>query len=317
MAKITSPEADALVYDVSLSTMWAKNRFPVLGDFFLAAKGLGFSKVELNHQINSGMLRSVDLGKYEISSIHEPCPADIPVETLKSRDWIISSPDEDRRQRGVASVKRSIDLAHELSVPIVVVHAGHVSLDMVLEKKLRTLYQDGRKDSAEFDETKSLMMEQRRKLIDPCLEAVRKSLKELLDYANRCSIRLGLENRYHYYDIPTQDEMAVLLALGEPDRLGFIFDTGHATVMDRLGFFSFKIWLERFGKRIIGSHLHDVVIITDHQAPGCGDVDFQMVGKYLPKDAFRTLEVLSSNTPEQVKTGLQKLVETGCINLIN
>ncbi len=123
--------------------MWAKNKFPVLGDFFLAAGRLGFQKVELNHQINSGMLNSVDLGKYEISSIHEPCPADISVETLKKRDWMISSTDEDCRQQGVASIKRSIELAEALSVRTVVVHAGHVSLDMVLEKKLRSLFEAG------------------------------------------------------------------------------------------------------------------------------------------------------------------------------
>jgi hypothetical protein len=41
-----------------------------------------------------------------------------------------------------------------------------------------------------------------------------------------------------------------------------------------------------------------------------------MVAGYLPKDSFRTMEVMSINTPEQVKTGLKKLVDTDCVNLI-
>ena len=123
------------------STMWAKNNFPILSDFCLAVERLGFSKIELNHQINSTKLSSVDLPKYVISGIHEPCPADISVETLKGHDWMISSTDEDCRQQGVASIKRSIELAGKLAVQMVVVHCGHVSLDMVLEKKLRGLFE--------------------------------------------------------------------------------------------------------------------------------------------------------------------------------
>jgi len=307
---------EGLVYDASLSTMWASKNFSLLSDFFLAAGRLGFPKIELNHQVDSGMLGSVDLGKYEISSVHEPCPADISVETLKARDWMISSSAEDCRQQGLAAVKRSIELAAALSVRTVVVHAGHVSLDMVLDKKLRKLFEDGLAETAEYHEIKKLMMESRLKLIGPCLEAVVKSLKELLKYASKHGVRLGLENRYHYFDIPTLDEMSALLALAEPDRLGFIYDVGHATVMDRLGFFQNEMWLKRFGGRIFGTHLHDVIGISDHRAPGMGDVDFRIVAGYLPKEASRTMEVMSFNTPEQLKTGLKILVDTGCVNPI-
>jgi HAD superfamily hydrolase (TIGR01509 family) len=306
---------DGPIYDASLSTMWAKDNFPVLGDFFLAVRRLGFPKIELNHHVNSRMLDSVDLGKYVISSIHEPCPADISVDTLKGRDWMVSSPNEECRQQGVASIQRSIDLAANLSVRTVVVHAGHVSLDMVLEKKLRQLFQAGLKESAEYQETKNLIIERRDRLIAPCLEAVVKSLKELLDYANRFGVRLGLENRYHYFDIPSPEELSELLAIAEQDRIGFIYDVGHATAMDRLGFYPNEVWLKRFGRRIIGTHLHDVIGILDHQAPGLGDVDFRLVAGYLPKDAIRTIEVMSFNTYEQIKTGLKVLTEAGCVTL--
>jgi len=137
-----------------------------------------------------------------------------------------------------------------------------------------------------------------------------------LDFASRFEVRLGLENRYHLFDIPTQDEMAALLSLSEPEQLGFVYDVGHAMAMDRLGFYPNEMWLKRFGGRILGAHLHDVIGISDHYGPGLGEVDFRMVAGYLPKDAFRTIEVMSFNTPEQVKTGLKILVDTGCVNLI-
>jgi FMN phosphatase YigB (HAD superfamily)/sugar phosphate isomerase/epimerase len=307
-------KADSPIYDVTLSTMWAKNNFSELNDFFLAAGRLGFPKIELNHQVNSWMLSSVDLGKYTISSIHEPCPADISAETLKAMDWMISSPNEESRQQGVAAIRRSIELAGSLSVKTLVIHSGHVSLDMLLENKLRSFFEAGLIESAEYQDTKALMLEKRLKLIGPCLESVRKSLKELLEYAGRFGVRLGLENRYHYFDIPAQDEMATLLDLAGPDQLGFIYDIGHATAMDRLGFFPNEMWLKRFGGRIFGVHLHDVIGISDHHAPGLGDVDFRKVAGYLPKESFRTIEVMSFNAPEQIRTGLKYLVDAGCVN---
>ena len=314
--KSNPSQADGSIFDASLSTMWARTKFSVLNDFFLAAGRLGFPKIELNHQVDSRMLSSVDLGKYTISSIHEPCPADISMETLKARDWMISSPDEECRQQGVAAIQRSIELAGSLSIRTVVVHAGHVSLDMVLENKLRSLYEAGLTESAAYQEVKVLMLQKRLELIGPCLESARKSLQELLEYASRFGVRLGLENRYHYFDIPTQDEMSALLELAGADRLGFIYDIGHATAMDRLGFFPNEMWLKRFGGRILGAHLHDVIGISDHHAPGLGELDFRMLAAYLPKEAFRTVEVMSFNTPEQIKTGLRVLVDTGCVNLI-
>jgi sugar phosphate isomerase/epimerase len=176
------------------------------------------------------------------------------------------------------------------------------------------LYQACFSESPEYQEIKDLMIEKRHKLAAPCMEAVVKSLKELLDFAGRFGIRLGLENRFHYFDIPIPDEMSILLELAGPDRLGVIYDVGHETVLDQLGFFPDQVWLDRFAGRIFGSHLHDVIGISDHQAPGQGDVDFRRLAGYLPKESFRTVEVMSFNTPEQVKTGLIKLVDAGCIN---
>ncbi len=309
----THPFAKGIVYDASLSTMWAKNNFPVFTDFFEAATRLGFSKVELNHQINSKMLSGVDLSKYVIGSIHEPCPADISVETLKLRDWLISSPDENCRQQGVTAVKRSLDLAKELSAQTIVIHCGHISPDMKLENKLRNLYSTNMVNSGEYKETMALMVNKRRDLIAPCMEAVEKSLKELLQYAGQYGIRLGLENRYHYFDIPSQDEMAQLLELANPDQLGFIYDTGHAQAMGNMGFYPQKAWLDRFSIRILGTHLHDVIGITDHYAPGLGEVDFEQLSGYLPKGSYRTMEVQPNNTFEQIRTGLKILADSGCI----
>jgi HAD superfamily hydrolase (TIGR01549 family) len=304
-------------YDISFSTMWGMKKFTDLNDFLCAVPRFGMTGVEFNHQIRPAMLESMDLTHVCVSSVHEPCPAAISSEELRKKDILLSSPDEARRQQGVEAIKRSIELAHQLGAHTVVVHLGQIQADGTPEKELRDLITAGKTQAPKFLEIRDRMVQIRASLIGPYLDAVKKSLLELLDHASKFQVRLGLENRYHHLDIPSLDEMGELLALVGPDRLGFLYDVGHAHTLDRLGFYPHEEWLKRYASRIMGVHLHDALGGDDHKAPGLGEVDFRMVAAYLPKGAYRALEVQSFNTPEQIRTGLKILVDTGCVNEIS
>ena len=186
-----------------------------------------------------------------------------------------------------------------------------------LRKNLKKLFDAGKSQTEEYQVVKAEMLKDRAILAGSRLEAVKKSLSKLLEYAARFNILLGLENRYHFLDIPTLDEMGVLLDLAGPDQLGFVYDVGHAQVMERLGFFQHEEWLKRFAPRIIGTHLHDVIGVGDHYVPGLGEVDFKRVGSYLPQEAFRTCEIKPTSTVEQIRAGLAFLVDQGCIGLLS
>ena len=316
-AHSSHPPRPAKTCDASLSTMWAIKTLPTLTDFFEFARRNGFARIELNHKITSAVLDGIDLRRFQFSSVHEPCPADISADELKKRDWLISSTNQENRRKGVKAIQRSIALASQLGASVIVVHAGHVNPDVGPEKKLRALLESSRRDSAEYREIQRQMIQARKLGAEAGFESVKKSMVELLAYAEKFKVRLGIENRYHYMEFPNPDELEILLGLADPDRIGFIYDVGHAETLDRLGFYAHEEWLKRFGSRMIGTHLHDVVGTTDHYAPGLGSVNFDIVAKYLPDDAFRTCEFQTFNTPEQVKTGLEFLVEHGCIKLQN
>lgn len=301
------------VWDASFSTMWGIKKSSTLADFFLAAQQYGFYRVELNHQVNSCMLLGIDLHQYQFSSVHEPCPADISTERLKALDWLISSVDEYCRQQGVLSIQRSIDLASKLGAKVVIVHAGIVPAGHRMEEKLSNLYESGHASSPEYLYLKGYMAKTRAMLVTPRLESVKKSLVELLDYAGRQGIRLGIENRYHFFDIPGQDEMGCLLDLASPDQIGWIYDVGHAQALDHLGFYPHEEWLKRYASRMIGVHLHDAIGIHDHYAPGLGEIDFDLIAPYIPVEAFRTCELRASNTPEEVEASMKYLADRGCL----
>ncbi len=302
-----------MVLDVALSTMWAIGQFQNLADFFSAGRAMGFARFELNHAINSAMLKGLALdGK--IVSVHEPCPAEISMAALNERGWLISALDEERRQQGVRAVQRSIDLAQELGVRTVVVHAGKVDVDRQLEKTLWNLFEAGQAHTTQYGEAKDRLLAARAAQAEANLEAVRRSLVELADYAGRAAIKLGIENRYHYLEIPSPDELGRLLEVIGDDRLGFWYDVGHAHTLERLGFYDHRTWLQRYASRMIGVHFHDVIGLKDHQAPGTGEVDWELVADYLPDNSIiRTCEFRHYLTSEQVLAGLQFLAGKRCI----
>ena len=302
------------MWNTSLSTMWAIGRFRELGTFFAAGQQLGFQAFELNHQVDSRMLEGLDLGRYRISGVHEPCPADLPVATLKARDWLVSSDDEDNRKQAVRIARRSIDLAQALGAPIVVLHAGRVDVDPEHERALWNLYEAGQAGTPRYHDMKAGLVTARALVAEQNLAAAIQSVAELAQYANGLGIRLGLENRYHYLDIPLPDELDSLLEAAGHGPNGFLYDVGHAQALHNLGFVEHEEWLQRLASRLIGLHLHDIRGLVDHGAAGRGEVDWDMVARYLPRDAVRTVEVHASNTPEQIAVSLQFLADKGCVS---
>lgn len=297
--------------DIALSTMWAVGQFPNLADFFIAGRELGFRRFELNHAVNSAMLQGLSLNG-TITSVHEPCPADPSMAVLKERNWLVSAPDEENRVQGVAAIRRSIDLAERLGARVVVVHPGRVDIDPTLELALFHLYERGRSKGEEYVRARRKLVSARAAQATVNMRSVRRSLLELADYAGQRGIRLGLENRYHYHEIPLPDELDELLDLECGDVVGYWHDVGHAQVLQHLGLGTHEEWLRRFAGpqgSLIGVHLHDVHGVTDHLAAGLGQVDWDMVAGYLPADALRTCEFQSFNSPQQLADGLKWLVE--------
>ena len=295
-------------FEIALSTMWAIGQFSRLADFFEAGKKLGFARFELNHAIDSAMLEGLSMNG-AITSIHEPCPADISAAELKRRNWLISAPDEENRRQGVLATQRSIDLAHELGVTAVIVHPGQVDIEPDLESVLVGLYKAGKFHRPEYAQAKERLAAARAAQAETNMQSVRRSLAELAEYAARKGVRLGLENRLHSREIPLPDELDGLLDLGLGEVVSYWHDVGHAQVLEHLGFNTHEEWLRRFADRMIGVHLHDVVGMTDHLAAGLGQVDWDMVARYLPDDALRTCELQRANSPQEVAAGLKWLVD--------
>jgi len=310
-------KTEPLLYDASISSMWWNKETNSINEFLERGRKLGFPRFELNHQTPPEAFAQIDLDRYHIGALHDPCPAIIPAKTLEKADQVITSTNEVLRQRAVDGVKNTIDEAYRLAARHVVIHPGRIAGDHSMDDQLRELYRNGLKGTDEYEELRCKVMADRTDRSKPHMAALIKSLHEIIAFADGKGLTLGLENRYHYYELPVFGEMDTLLGEFKQEWVGWQFDIGHLQVLTELGVTTFDPWLERFGRRIVGVHLHDVKGITDHQSPGKGEVDFKKIAAALPPFCYCTLEVDKSLTELEIAAGLKVLAETGCIKLLS
>ena len=166
----------------------------------------------------------------------------------------------------------------------------------------------------EYSQAKEELVYQRISHALPYLDAARKSLQELSQYSQQKGIMLGLETRFHFNEIPNVDEMAELLNEISESLVGYWHDVGHAEVQQQLGFSLHEEWLSRFKDRMVGIHLHDIIGISDHQAPGKGNMNWEMVAKYLPPGIVKVCEIGEWNDEEQMQGVVNLLHKKGILN---
>jgi len=291
--------------------MWAKGRFSHMAEFATKAEELGFTHVEANASISPRMLSELTQTTVPIASIHSPCPAALSSRGTPASSLSLSSLDESERMEAISFAQRTIDLASSLSARAIVLHMGEVPIDLSLQDRLCKLYTDHRAHTKEYTQTTEELVCQRISRVPPYLDAARKSLRELSEYGRQQGIMLGLETRFNLHEIPNMDEMTELLNEASENLVGYWHDVGHAEVQQRLGFSLHEEWLSRFKDRMIGVHLHDILGISDHRAPGTGDMDWVMIAEYLPLGIERVCEVGEWNGEEDMLGVVDFLTERG------
>jgi len=274
--------------------MWAQqDRFADIEAFRTAAASFGYTAIEVSHSTDEPRLQKLMTeGPIGLSSLHAPTPR------LKLRDgrWNsdanLASPNEESRRLAMDHTRRTLDYAARAGLRYAVVHLGGVGDAMTeWERELRRLYDSGVREGERVAELRERCRKHRADGLGAYLEAAARSLKELTEYAAPRGVAIGLENRYHFHEIPSPDDAAALLAGYANEAAGYWHDVGHAEVQHRLGLIDRHAWFPRLSPRTIGTHLHYVDGIGDHRAPGNGDVDWSYIAAGLPNTALRVFEI--------------------------
>ncbi|MCM8812513.1 MAG: sugar phosphate isomerase/epimerase [Candidatus Omnitrophica bacterium] len=284
--------------NVSLSTVWNASLVRDAQTLVAQVHVAGFSRVELGFSLSESMVRDIavlcDQGHISVSSVHNfcPVPSGYAPERFFPDTFSLASTNAQERAMAVTLTKKSVETAQRVGARALVVHAGRVEIASRM-KELVLLVDQGGSGSPRYQTILSEMRQMRDEQKGPHLEAVVRSLEELLPSAQQADVTLCLETRYYFREIPCLEEFDMIFkALGNPPGLGYWHDVGHAQTAENLGIYSHDEILSRYGGKMLGMHLHDVVGGHDHQVPGRGRFDFRRILPWLKKDAvIKVLEV--------------------------
>ena len=303
---------------LALSSYWmgGRNHRPL--DFFTAGTDLGFDCFELSGIHHDTFYDEIRPGDFCIISLHDPAPparghARVGSKELRRADIVYTSLDDARRCQAIMLTKHSIDIAAQYGAQVVVLHLGQTRPISDVEIQLKHLAVAGHIDNTEAITLRSQLATERAYQHDEHMNALRRSLDELVKYASAQHIRLGLENR-PAHEIAGFVEMGEILSWYPDDTVGYWHDTGHAEVQAILGFTPHADWLLAYGHRIIGMHLHDAMGIENHQAPGQGSVDWTGLASLVPANALRVMEVDRTVSADALRAGVGLLRETGWLD---
>ena len=137
------------------------------------------------------------------------------------------------------------------------------------------------------------------------LDAVLLSLDELNREATTRNVDLGIENRYHFNEIPDFEEIGVILDTFKGGRIGYWHDVGHAAAQENMGLIKQEDLLNAYGDMLMGIHIHDVRGLDDHLPPGQGEVNYEAILPFLKPSHPKILEIHSKVARKDLLEGIR------------
>ncbi len=300
---------------LGISTVWKSGAVKEGQKLMECFTKLGFEDIELEYRISGETYREIKQvlkngNGLKISSIHNYFPIPEISEEGGADVFLLSSEDKEERALAVKYTVKTMQIAAELGARAVVLHLGRVPMDTVKTELFR-LYDNGKIGS---DEHKRIlkefkMLRERRK--GKSFDMLLMSMDEIMKATERLGVYIGIENRYYFREYPNFDEIGVIFEKFGDEQVRYWHDAGHAKVQENLGITRPNQLLEAYGRFLIGVHLHDVNGYSDHHVPGSGEVDFDLLKKYLKGDKIKILEIHPRESEKDLMIGINFLKGIG------
>ena len=290
---------------ISFSTCWNSGRHTDGEKMLREIKQLGFDTIELGHGIRislmPGIQKMFDAGEVRFSSLHNFCPLPVEVMGASPDCYQFSALYQTERERAVKQTFQTIDFAQRLGAPFVVLHLGSVRMNPITDELL-SLAKKGELLSRQYVRKKVKAVQTREERAPAYLARVKDCLKRVADYAAEKNIRLGVEGRRGYEEIPSERELPALLDEINSPALGYWHDMGHIQIKENLGFLNHEEWLRSIAPRALGCHMQDCIWPgQDHQPPFAGDVDLEKLVPLLPNDCLYVWELSPRKKAEEIQ----------------
>jgi len=296
---------------LSLSTSWLSPRHREGRDMAAEARALGFEWIEVSHGTKisqlPGLLDAVKAGEIKVSSLHNFCPAPVEVMMDAPDAFEFTSPKPAERQRAINLTRKTLEMATRFGTDRVVVHLGSVPMKSIT-LQLEELAAQGDLYSKEFTERKLRLVTMREEASKKHLDRVRAALDELIPECEKLGVRLGIETRSHYEQIPNQREMSLLLQeYHDCPWIGSWHDFGHVQRQANLALLDHEIYLREISPRLLGCHVHDVQWpAKDHRTPfSSGGVALAQLLPRVGREVPLIWEIAPSQKRESIAAALE------------
>jgi len=291
---------------IAFSTCWNSSRHSAGEAMLREIKNeLGFDFIELGHGIRislmPGIQKAFDAGEVRFSSLHNFCPLPVEVMSASPDCYTFSSSSAQERQRAIKQTLQTIDFAERLGAAFVVLHLGRVPIKPVTEP-LIALAKGGQIYSRRYVRRKVEAVANREASAPAYLANVKECLKPIIEHAAAKNIRLGIEGRRGYEDIPSEREIPALLDELNSPQVGYWHDIGHLQIKENLRLVDHAEWLRAIGPRTLGCHVQDCIWpAQDHQPPFAGDADLEKLIPLLPPTCLFVWEMSPRKTADEIR----------------
>ncbi|MGD2024247.1 MAG: sugar phosphate isomerase/epimerase [Desulfobacterales bacterium] len=300
---------------LALSTSWQPDGTATMAEMLAAYKNLGIKKIELSYRISEAMFRQLNKplqrSGLKVVSVHNyfPIPA-VRAGAKGSGDlFLLSSPDDAERQKAILYTTKTIENAAKLGAAAVVLHCGVVEMN----HEMQMLYEYVNANHINSEEAQIFIrkkVKERDRLKTRHMDSLLASLDRVVPVAEKQRVLLGLENRYHYHELPGLDDFEIIFNKFRGAPIGYWHDTGHAHANEFLGLNTRNALLQNYADQLIGIHLHDAVGLDDHLPPGTGEIDFTALKPFLKAETVKVMEIKPGIPTTEVSKGIRFIHQT-------
>jgi sugar phosphate isomerase/epimerase len=266
---------------------------------------LGFDLIELGHGIRlslvPGIQKMFDSGQVRFSSLHNFCPLPVEVMLASPDCYQFSAVSVEERERAVKQTFQTIDFAERLGAPFVVLHLGRVKMRPITDALIR-MTKARQHFSRRYVRAKLKAVETRERRAPVDLQRVKDCLRRIVNHAISKNVRIALESRRGYEEIPSERELPTLLDELNSEQVGYWHDFGHSQIKENLGFVDHAEWLGVIGTRACGCHVQDCIWpAKDHEPPFTGGIDFEKLVPLLPTNCLFVWEMNPNKTADAIR----------------
>jgi sugar phosphate isomerase/epimerase len=247
-----------------------------------------------------GIQKMFDAGEVRFSSLHNFCPLPVEVMSASPDCYQFSAAAKSERDRAVKQTLQTLDFAERLNAPFVVLHCGSIAMNPVTDE-LIALARGGDLLSRKYVRKKIEAVRRRERDAPQHLKRVKECLKPIVERAAEKNVRLGIEGRRGYEEIPSEREIPQMLDEIAMPNVGYWHDMGHIQIKENLGFLGHAEWLSSIASRTVGCHMQDVKWPgQDHQPPFLGEMKLEPLTRMLPQNCQIVWEISPRLSPEEI-----------------